>query len=72
VNYAMLPRYGFDVASSGDQAVVIDLTSGRPVTHALAPAQAEFERDELNIAAGRGTKALARALGAIEPGDDSE
>lgn len=46
-------------------AIVIDSASGREMTMAMPSFNAKAVADELNLAAARGRKALAKALGAL-------
>jgi hypothetical protein len=57
----------FEVVTEGELASVIDTTTGHPVCVAQPSMLAEIDCAELNAAAASGPKALARALGAIDP-----
>ncbi len=62
----------FDIASHGESYCVVD-RDGREVSGMLDYRRAAAERDNLNLAAASGRRALARALGAVEDDDlDSE
>lgn len=53
----------FEVTSCGELSTVIDITTGHMVTGAEPLVLATEKADKLNVAAGKGTKALAKALG---------
>ena len=58
----------FDIASHGESYCVVD-RDGREVSSLLSYGTAVTERDNLNLAAASGRRALARALGAVEDDD---
>lgn len=57
----------FEVVTEGDLAAVIDTATGHAVCGAQPSVLAEIDCRKLNTAAASGPKALARALGAIDP-----
>lgn len=59
-------RNQFIVQPSDELYVVVDTTTGRTVSGRSHASRAEMYADELNVAAGRGVKALASALGCGE------
>lgn len=59
-------RNQFIVQPSDELSVVVDTTTGRPVSERSHASRAEMYADDLNMAASRGVKALARALGCGE------
>jgi hypothetical protein len=62
----------FVVTSCGELSTVVDITTGRPVTGAQPEVLATEQADTLNIAAGKGVKALAKALGCDDVREDED
>jgi hypothetical protein len=55
----------FDTVSSGDEYVVIDTSTGHPVSAAVEWWKASHMKDVLNTAAGQGAKQLAKVIATL-------
>jgi len=62
----------FEVTSCGELSTVVDVTTGRPVSNPQPEVMATDYADTLNIAAGKGVKALAKALGCDDVPEDED